>query len=304
MVYDTIIIGAGAAGITAAIYAARANLKYEIISEDVGGLTLWSSDIENYTGLHKLTGIDLVEKFKEHMKDYNIKVKEDKVLKIEKKNSNFVIETKAGEKLETKTIVICSGSSPRKLNVPGADKYEKKGLFYCATCDGPLFAGRDVAVIGGGDAALDAANILIKMKIKKISIINLNPELTGKDKALMNNVLKSDIVEVINNAETTEILGEKFVTGLKYKQQGKEKELKAGGIFVEIGHIRNTDFIKDIIKLNDKKEIIVDKTGATSEKGIFAAGDVTDLPGKQSIIAAGDGSRALLSAFSYITKGE
>ena len=304
MVYDTIIIGAGAAGITAAIYAARANLKFEIISEDVGGLTLWSSDIENYTGLHKLTGIDLVEKFKEHMKDYNIKVKEDKVLKIEKKNSNFVIETKAGEKLETKTIVICSGSSPRKLNVPGADKYEKKGLFYCATCDGPLFAGRDVAVIGGGDAALDAANILIKMKIKKISIINLNPELTGKDKALMNNVLKSDIVEVINNAETTEILGEKFVTGLKYKQQGKEKELKAGGIFVEIGHIRNTDFIKDIIKLNDKKEIIVDKTGATSEKGIFAAGDVTDLPGKQSIIAAGDGSRALLSAFSYITKGE
>jgi thioredoxin reductase len=304
MVYDTIIIGAGAAGITAAIYAARANLKFEIISEDIGGLTLWSSDIENYTGLHKLTGIDLVEKFKEHMKDYNIKVKEDKVLKVEKKNSNFVIETKAGEKSETKTIVVCSGSSPRKLKVPGADKYEKKGLFYCATCDGPLFAGREVAVVGGGDAALDAANILIKMKIKKITIINLNPEPTGTDKTLKDNVLKSDIVEVINNAETTEILGDKFVTGLKYRQQGKEKELKAGGIFVEIGHIRNTEFIKDLIKLNEKNEIIVDKTGATSEKGIFAAGDVTDLPGKQSIIAAGDGSRALLSAFAYITRGK
>jgi thioredoxin reductase len=301
--YDVIIIGAGAAGITAAIYASRANLKYEIISEDVGGLTLWSSDIENYTGLHKLTGIDLVEKFKEHMKDYDIKVKEDKVLKVGKKNSNFVIETKAGEKLETKAIVICSGSSPRKLKVPGADKYEKKGLFYCATCDGPLFAGREVVVIGGGDAALDAANILIKMKIKKISIINLNPELTGKDKALMNNVLKSNIVEVINNAETTEILGDKFVTGLKYKQEGKEKEINAGGIFVEIGHIRNTDFVKDVVKLNDKNEIVVDKTGATNVPGIFAAGDVTDLPGKQSIIAAGDGSRALLSAFAYITKG-
>jgi alkyl hydroperoxide reductase subunit AhpF len=304
MVYDTIIIGAGAAGITAAIYAARANLKFEIISEDIGGLTLWSSDIENYTGLHKLTGIDLVEKFKEHMKDYDIKVKEDKVLKVGKKNSNFVIETKAGEKLETKTIVICSGSSPRKLKVPGADKYEKKGLFYCATCDGPLFAGREVAVIGGGDAALDAANVLISMKIKKISIINLNPEPTGTDQTLKDNVLKSDIVEVINNAETTEIIGDKFVTGLKYKQQGKEKELKVGGIFVEIGHIRNTDFIKDIVKLNDKNEIIVDKRGSTNVPGIFAAGDVTDLPGKQSIIAAGDGSRALLSAFAYITKGE
>jgi len=301
--YDVIIIGAGAAGITAAIYASRANLKYEIISEDVGGLTLWSSDIENYTGYHKLSGLDLVEKFKEHMKDYDIKVKEDKILKVSKKNSNFIVETKNKEKLETKAVVICSGSSPRKLKVPGADKYEKKGLFYCATCDGPLFAGREVAVIGGGDAALDAANILIKMKIKKISIINLNPELTGKDKALMNNVLKSDIVEVINNTETTEVIGDKFVTGLKYRQDGSEKELKVGGIFVEIGHVRNIDFVKDLIELNDKNEIIIDKTGATSVKGIFAAGDVTDLPGKQSIIAAGDGSRALLSAFAYITKG-
>lgn len=300
--YDVIIIGAGAAGITSSIYAARAKLKFEIISEDVGGLTAWSSDIENYTGYHKLSGLELVDKFKEHMKDYNIKAKEDKVLKVGKKNSGFVVNTKNGEKLETKSIVVCSGSSPRKLKVPGADEFEKKGVVYCATCDGPLFAGKEVAVIGGGDAALDAANTLISMKIKKISIININPELTGTDKTLMNNVLKSKIVEVMNNTEATEILGDKFVTSLKYKQEGKQNKLDLQGVFVEIGHIRNTDFIKGLVKLNDKNEIIVDKTGATNVPGIFAAGDVTDLPGKQTVIACGDGSRALLSAFAYISK--
>ncbi|MBW2965889.1 FAD-dependent oxidoreductase [Candidatus Woesearchaeota archaeon] len=299
--YDTIIIGAGAAGITAAIYAARANLKFEIISKDVGGLTLWSSDIENYTGYHNLTGIDLIEKFKQHMADYKIKVKEDKVTKVEKNNNNFIVKTEKQE-FETKTVIICSGSSPRKLEVPGADKFEKKGLVYCATCDGPLFAGKDVVVIGGGDAALDAANTLINMGISKIYIINLNPELTGTDKTLLNNVLKSNKVEVINNAKTTEVIGDKFVNGLKYEEKGQEKTLDIQGVFVEIGHVRNIDFIESLVKLNDKKEIIVDKTGATNVSGIFAAGDVTDLPGKQTVIACGDGSRALLSAFAYITK--
>jgi thioredoxin-disulfide reductase len=298
--YDVIIIGAGAAGITAAIYAARANLKFEIISKDIGGLTLWSSDIENYTGFHNLNGMQLVEKFQEHMADYNIDVKEESVIKVEKKNNNFIVKTESRE-YETKTVIVCSGSSPRKLNVPGADKFEGKGLAYCATCDSPLFAGKEVAVIGGGDAALDAANTLLQA-VKKVTIINVNPELTGKDKALVDKVLKSGKVEVINNANTKEILGDKFVNGIKYEQGKKEKKIKVEGIFVEIGHIRNVDFVKDLVKLNDKNEILTDKAGATSVPGIFAAGDVTNLPGKQSIIAAGDGSRALLSAFAYLSK--
>ena len=298
--YDAIIIGAGAAGITAAIYAARANLKFEIISKDVGGLTLWSPDIENYTGYHNLTGIDLIEKFKEHMKDYKIKVKDDAVIKVEKKNNSFIVKTKK-EEFETKTVIVCSGSSPRKLDVPGGDKYEGKGLAYCATCDAPLFAGRDVAVVGGGDAALDAANTLLQY-CNKTYILNLNPELTGTDLELKNNVLKSKKVKVINNAKTTEVVGNELVTGIKYEQNGKEKTLDVGGVFVEIGHIRNTDFVKDLVKLNEKNEIIVDKTGATSVPGIFAAGDITDLPGKQTVIACGDGSRALLSAFAYLSK--
>ena len=299
--YDVIIIGAGAAGITAAIYAARANLKFEIISKDVGGLTLWSSDIENYTGYHNLNGITLIEKFKEHMADYNIKVKEDTVKKVEKKDNKFLVKTEKDE-FETKTVIVCSGSSPRKLNVPGADKYEGKGLAYCATCDGPLFAGRDVAIVGGGDAALDAGNTLLNMGINKIYILNINPELTGTDKALMEKVTKSEKVEVINNASTKEITGDDFVKGIKYEQEGEEKTLDVQGVFVEIGHVRNVDFIKDLVKINEKNEIIVDKEMATSVKGIFAAGDVNDIPGKQTIIGAGDGAKALLSAFRYISK--
>ncbi|MEE9525952.1 MAG: FAD-dependent oxidoreductase [Candidatus Woesearchaeota archaeon] len=298
---DVIIIGAGAAGITAAIYAARANLNYQIISKDVGGLTLWSSDIENYTGYHKLSGIDLVEKFKEHMKDYNIEVKEENVQKVEKTDNGFKVITDKQE-AETKTVVVASGSSPRKLAVPGGEEYEGKGLFYCATCDGPLMAGKDVAVIGGGDAALDAANVLINMGIKKIYIINLNPEPTGTDKTLKDKVVNNEIVEVINNATTKEVYGEQFVTGVKYEQDGQEKQLDVQGVFVEIGHIRNTGIVERLVELNDKKEIVVDKTGATNVPGVFAAGDITDLPGKQSIIAAGDGSRALLSAFGFISK--
>ena len=299
--YDTIIIGAGPSGITAAIYAARANLNFEIISKEVGGLTLWSSDIENYTGYHNLSGMELIEKFKEHMKDYNIEVKEDTATKIEKKDKHFIVKTEK-QKFETKTVIICSGSSPRRLGVPGADKFEGKGLAYCATCDGPLFAEKDVAVIGGGDAALDAGSTLINMGINKVYIINLNPELTGTDKALIDKVLKNNKVEVINNAATKEVFGDDFVKGLKYEQKGNEKTLNIEGVFVEIGHVRNIDFVKDLVKINEKEEIIVGKTGATSQRGIFAAGDVTDLPGKQTVIACGDGSRALLSAFAYISE--
>jgi len=298
--YDVIIIGAGAAGITAAIYASRANLKFELISKDIGGLTLWSPDIENYTGFHDLTGIDLVEKFKEHMKNNNINVKEESVSKVDKKDNNFVVKTDKAE-YETKTVIVCSGSSPRKLNIPGADKYEGKGIAFCATCDGPLFAGREVAVVGGGDSALAACLTLINI-VDKIYILNLSEELTGNDKAMKDKVLNSGKVEVINNAKTTEVVGDDFVTGIKYEQKGEEKTLNIQGIFVEIGHIRNVDFVKDLVELNDRNEIVVDKEMMSSVPGIFSAGDVTDIPGKQAIIAAGDGSKALLSAFRYMSK--
>ncbi|MBD3355463.1 FAD-binding protein [Candidatus Woesearchaeota archaeon] len=299
---DVLIIGAGAAGITAAIYAARAELKFEIISKDVGGLTLWSPDIENYPGYHDLNGIELVEKFKEHMDQYDIKVKDDTVEKVEKKDNNFLVKTKEGREYETKTVIVCSGSSPRKLKVDGAEKYEGKGVAYCATCDGPLFKDKDVAVVGGGDSAVTSAQTLLKIA-NKIHIINRGDELTGRDKERIKKVKESDKVEIINNADTKEILGkDDFVNKLKYEKDGEEKTIDVEGIFVEIGHIRNTDMVKNLIKLNDKNEIIVDESGAASEKGVYAAGDVTSLPGKQTVIACGDGSRTLLTAFDYISK--
>ena len=298
--YDVIIIGAGAAGITAAIYAARAKLNFLVISMDIGGLTLWSPDIENYPGYHNLSGIELFEKFKKHMKDYDIKIIEDAVEKVERKGNNLIVKT-SEQTFNTKTAIVCSGSSPRRLDIPGANRLEGRGLAYCATCDAPLFAGKDVAIVGGGDSALAAALTLIQV-VNKISILNLAPNLTGTDQELKKKVLESDKVEVINNAKATEILGEQAVTGIKYEKDGKEKTLNIQGVFVSIGHIRNTDFIKDLVELNKSKEIITDKTGAASQQGIFAAGDVTDLPGKQTIIACGDGSRALLSAFKYLTK--
>lgn len=300
---DVIIIGAGAAGITAAIYASRANLDFEIISKDVGGLTLWSPDIENYTGYHDLNGIEIVEKFKEHMSQYDIEVKEDSVEKVEKKEDHFIVKTKEGKEYETKSIIVCAGSSPRKLDVPGAQEFEGKGVAYCATCDGPLFSDKDVAVVGGGDSAMSAAITLMNIA-SKIYIINIEDELKGTDKAQIKKVASSDKVEIINNAKTTEIIGDEFVKKLKYDKDDEEKEINVEGVFVEIGHIRNTGMVKDLIDLNDKNEIIVDKDCSASQKGIFAAGDITDMPGNQTIIAAGDGARALLSAFSYVSKGD
>ncbi len=298
---DLIIIGAGAAGITAAIYASRANLDFEIISKDVGGLTLWSPDIENYTGFYNLSGMELVEKFNEHMEQYDIDVKEDEVEKVDKKDSNFIVKTKKGEEFEARSVIVASGSSPRKLDVPGAEKLEGKGLAYCATCDGPLFSGKDVAVIGGGNSALSSAETLLNIA-NKIYIVNINDELTGTDKERMDKVTENDKVEVINCAETKEVLGDDFVKGLKYEKDGEEKTLDVEGIFVEIGHIRNIGMVENLVDLNKANEIKVDKSCAASQEGIFAAGDITDMPGKQTIIAAGDGSRALLSAFSYISK--
>ncbi|MBD3249434.1 FAD-binding protein [Candidatus Woesearchaeota archaeon] len=298
---DIIIIGAGAAGITAAIYAARANMDFEIISKDVGGLTLWSPDIENYTGFHDLSGMELVEKFREHMEQHDIDVKEDEVEKVEKKDSNFIVKTKKGEEFDTRSVIVASGSSPRKLDVPGADKLEGKGLAYCATCDGPLFSGKDVAVIGGGNSALSSAETLLNIA-EKIYIININDELTGTDKERIDKVTKDEKVEVINKADVKEIIGDDLVKGLKYEKDGEEKTIDVEGVFVEIGHIRNIDMVKELVDLNKNNEIKVDKSCSTSQEGIFAAGDITDMPGKQTIIAAGDGSRALLSAFSYVSK--
>lgn len=304
-VYELIIIGAGPAGITAAIYAARGKLDFLIISKDIGGQTLLSSEVENYTGYHFLKGSDLVKKFEEHLKNYKINLKVGEEVKdIKRKGKIFGVKTDKSEYF-AKTIIIASGKKPRKLNVPGEDKLHNKGLTYCAICDAPLFQDKTVAVIGGGNSALDATIQLIKTA-KKIYLIDISAQPKG-ERIRLERIKQSKKVTILNNTNTKEILGDKLVTGLKLTQNNKEKRLDVQGVFVEIGLKPNTDFAK-IVKKNRREEIMIKRSttemheNMTNIPGIFAAGDVTDIPAKQIIVAAGEGAKAALAVFDYLNK--
>ena len=299
--YDLIIIGAGPAGITASVYAARKRMNFIVISQDIGGQTAWTGDIENYTGYQFITGPDLTAKFEEHLKKYGIELKENEEVKnISKKDNTVLIKTDKGS-YEAKTAIIASGKRSRELGVPGEKEFKNRGLTYCATCDGPLFGGKDTAVIGGGNSGLDAALQLIRIA-NKVYLINVTEELTG-DPIMREKVRASDKVTVMNNTKVTAVLGEKLVSGIKVKTKDKEETLSVQGVFVEIGLVPNAEFTKDIDK-NEFGEIKVDSYNRTNSPGIFAAGDVTDVPEKQIIIAAGEGSKAALSAFRYLMQSE
>jgi alkyl hydroperoxide reductase subunit F len=297
--YDLIIIGAGPSGITASVYAARKKMEFLVISRDVGGQAAWSGDIENYTGYQFITGPDLVAKFQEHMRKYGIALKENETaIEVEKVNNIISVKTDKGS-YQAKSVIIASGKRSKELGVPGEEEFKNKGLTYCATCDGPLFSGKVVAVIGGGNSALDAALQLIKIA-KRVYIINITSALGG-DAIMRQKLEESKIVDVLNDTEVTAILGDKFVNGIKIKNEGKEEVLAVQGVFVEIGLIPNSDFVKEIDR-NQIGEIKINCRNETSLEGIFAAGDVTDVPEKQIIIAAGEGSKAALSAFRYLAR--
>lgn len=296
---DLIIIGAGPAGITAAVYAARKKIDFIVISKDIGGQTAWSGDIENYTGYQFVTGPELVSKFEEHMKRYHVGLKEgEEVLEIRKENDAVYVKTGKGQ-YRAKTAIIASGKRSRELGVPGEKEFKNKGLTYCATCDGPLFSGKDVAVIGGGNSALDAALQLVRIA-KKVYIVNITDGLTG-DPVEQEKLVKANNVTILNNSKVKAVLGDKMVTGIKIDRAGKEEAILVQGIFVEIGLLPNSGFAADVEK-RDSGEIKVDNFNRTSVPGIFAAGDVTDVPEKQIIIAAGEGAKATLGVFRYLSK--
>ncbi|MBU4312624.1 MAG: FAD-dependent oxidoreductase [Candidatus Omnitrophica bacterium] len=296
---DLIIIGAGPAGITAAVYAARKKMELLVISKDIGGQTAWSGDIENYTGYQFVSGPELVEKFEEHMKKYNIGVQENEEAIEVKKNDTLVYVKTNKSEYKAKAVIIASGKRSKELGVPGEKEYKNKGLTYCATCDGPLFSGKDAAVIGGGNSALDAALQLMKIA-RKVYIINIAQQLTG-DPVEQDKLQKGANVRILNGSQATAVLGDKMVTGIKIKREDKEEELAVQGIFVEIGLYPNSGFAPDVEK-NDRGEIKVDPFNRTSVPCIFAAGDVTDVPEKQIIIAAGEGAKATLGAFRYLSR--
>lgn len=298
-IYDLIIIGAGPAGITASVYAARKQLDFLVISLDIGGQAAWSGDIENYTGYQFITGPELAQKFQEHMLKYGTLLKEnEEVLELAKLGSVIQLKTNKAD-YQARSIIIASGKKSKELAVPGEREFKNRGLTYCATCDGPLFAGRDVAVIGGGNSALDAVLQLVKIA-KHIYVVNNALRLSG-DAIMLGKVEQAANVTILNNFSVSAVLGDKFVNAIRIKNTGQEKELAVQGVFVEIGLIPNSAFAQGVEK-NLENEISVGARNQTNVPGIFAAGDVTDVLEKQIIIAAGEGAKAALSVFHYLSK--
>lgn len=298
MIYDLIIIGGGPAGTAAAVYAARKRLKTLFITSEWGGQSVVSEQIYNWIGTPTISGSELAQNLKKHVLanvGESLEVKEGhKVLSISKKENNFLVATDGNEEFETKTILIATGSSRKKLEAKNADRLEHKGLTYCASCDGPLFADMDVAVVGGGNAAFESAAQLLAY-CKSVTLINRSDSFRA-DEITVEKVLQNPKMSVIKNVEILEVLGDKFVEGLVYKNKttGEQKELKVSGIFVEIGQIPNTDFVKNVVPLDEIGRIKIDaRNQKTETAGIWAAGDCTDILYHQNNIAAGDAVRAL-----------
>ena len=298
MTYDLIIIGGGPAGSAAAVYAARKRLRTLLLVAEWGGQSIVSEQIYNWIGTPSISGQELADNFKAHVKanvGESLELKEGlKVKKIIKEDSQFEVEAETGEKFSTKTVLVATGSGRRKLEAKNADVLEHKGLTYCASCDGPLFADQDVAVIGGGNAGFETAAQLLAY-CKSVTLLHRSDTFRA-DEITIEKVLKNPKMQAIKNVDILEIKGEKFVEGLIYKEKstGEEKELKVAGIFVEIGQIPNTAFVKDLLALDEYKRIKIDPTNQKTEvENIWAAGDCTNVLYHQNNIAAGDAVRAI-----------
>lgn len=298
--YDAIIIGAGPAGLSAAIYTIRKLLRTLIISGDVGGQIAWTSDVENYLGFSQVNATELVAKFEDHVKKFDV----EKIIGVEVSAVDLVGRIKRvtgsdGKTYLGRTVIIATGGKHRPLNIPGERKLIGKGLSYCSTCDAPLFAGSDVAVVGGGNSALGAVLDLVNIA-DKIFLISLTP-LTG-DPVYRDKVLKSDKVEIFIQHQPTRVIGETMVEGLEFKSltTGETKIISVEGVFVEIGIQPNTSLFLDILTTNERGEILVDTECRTGLAGVFACGDVTNVPFKQVVVAVGEGSKAALSSYSYL----
>ncbi len=304
--YDLIIVGGGPAGISASIYAARKKMNFLLVSRDIGGQVLTSGNIENYLGFSEVDGVQLVERMIEHMNRFNIVPLSDEVTAIEKMDKGFRLKTLSGKTLEARTLLLCTGSEHRKLGVPGEKEFTGFGVSYCYTCDAPFYRDRSVVVVGGGNAGFEAAEQLLQYA-KHITIVELTDTLRA-DEILKEKVLSSDKVKVLLRHGVKEIKGDsqKGVTAviLEDLDKGEVYEYPTDGVFVEIGLVPNTDIVENLDVLrNDRKEIIVDCNNRTSEKGIYAAGDCTNVVAKQIITAAGEGAKALLSVYHDLTYG-
>lgn len=302
-IYDVIVIGAGPAGLTAAIYTSRRQRSTLVLSKDIGGQATWTPDIENYPGYDKISGAELTQKFKAQAEKFGAKfVMEEAEEIIEDAKKFFHVRT-ASNTFYAHSVVLAFGLSPRNLNVPGEEELKGKGVAYCATCDALFYRGKTVAVVGGGNSGMDAALLLSKVA-SKVYLIHNSDQLRG-EVVLMQKIKDENKIEVVFNSATVRIDGKEKVESITLKNISNEediRELKVDGVFVEIGYQTATSWVKDLVKLNDKGEIITDKDCKTSLEGVFAAGDVADIIYKQVVISAGEGAKAGLQADTYLSK--
>lgn len=304
--YDLIIIGGGPAGISAGIYAARKKMNTLLITDSFGGQSVVSADIQNWVGTPSISGLDLAKTLEAHLRAQNgiDIVDDDRVVTVQKKaGGTFSLGTKNGKTYEAKFLIIVSGSSRKKLGVPGETTFEGRGVVYCSICDAPLFGSKTVVVIGGGNSALESVLDLVPYASKIYLVVR--SEILKGDPVTQEKIKANPKVEIIWNAVTQEILGKDFVTGLKYRdaKSNEPKELAVDGVFVEIGLVPNSDFVKDFVDRDAYGAIKVDaRTQVTSCPGVWAAGDVTDALYKQNNTSAGDAIKAVLNVYDNLKK--
>jgi len=300
--HEVLIVGGGPAGMTAAVYVGRKKLDAALVSRDLGGQALWSLDIENYMGYQYITGQELMDKFRQQMEQFPVEqhVGED-VFRLTAVDVGFTVETRQGTSYQARTVIIATGKRPRPLDVPGEKELIGRGVSYCATCDGPLFRGLEVAVVGGGASAMAAAVDLAKVA-RTVHLIHSGSRWLTTP-ALKDTALGFENVRPLLSHTVTAVRGDGQVSGITVKSAaGEERHLALQGVFVETGLIPSSECVADLVQLNAQREIVVDCDAKTSRAGIYAAGDVTSVPAKQIVVAAGEGAKAALSAHAFLLR--
>jgi alkyl hydroperoxide reductase subunit F len=302
--FDVLVVGGGPAGAAAAVYAARKGIRTGIVAERFGGQVMDTNAIENFISVKETEGPKLVSALEEHVRSYEVDIMNtQRAEKLTPGDNMIEIELANGAKLKSKSVIITTGARWRELNVPGEKEYRGKGVAYCPHCDGPLFKGKPVAVVGGGNSGVEAAIDLAGF-VSHVTLLQFDDQLKA-DAVLQNKLFSLPNVKVICQAQTSEVTGDgNKVTGLDYidRATGGKHHLDIAAVFVQIGLIPNTDWLKGTVELSKYGEIEVDNHGMTSVPGVFAAGDVTTIPYKQIVIALGDGARASLGAFDYLIR--
>lgn len=300
--FDVVIIGAGPAGLTAGMYAARQGLKTAIVGGEVGGQALWASEVENFIGWRLISGKELIQNFREHAATFGVVCFEGELINaIIPGEDGFDIFTREGTALKSKAIIISTGRAPNRLAVPGEQEFIGRGVSYCATCDGAFFRDKPVIVVGSGDSAADAALELATLGAR-VNLVTVGAIKIQEN--LLKRVEEHENVTLLKGLRILEIKGDDSVKSILVRNSAtkEEEEIETTGVFIETGAIAASEFSGGLIEMNERGEIITGKDGSTNVPGIFAAGDVTDTPGKQIIIAAGEGARAAMAVSRYLKR--